>query len=228
MTAISTQGAGLVITTTQASITQALPQGGVVPTATVLVPNATPASPQVAPLIRPGSAQANAVPAVRLDPNFSDNFSCSSEASALLSGGVSLTPSTAFALQWGWSGVSNASFTVSLTETASAQASLDAAVSCNLDQTALLTNPITFDDIVFFVGLVPVDISPSLQFYVSGSAGASGQVTVGLTQSATATAGVDYNSASGFSPVENLTNSFTPSLSVGAGANAVGNARGTA
>ncbi len=223
ITAISTVGTDLIVTTASTQITQALPQGEVIPTSITPVAPAgvgVPNSPFLwsfasSNLSGSGSAISNTI-----DPNFTGNFNCSSSALASLNASIALSLKTSFSLDWSWLHVSNADFTMSIADSVSAQADLQAAASCLLNSTPLLSVHATFSDIVFFVGPVPVDISPSVQFYVSGSGDASGSISVSVSQTALATAGIQYDSSTGFTPVQTLQNNYTPSLTISGGADA--------
>ena len=226
VTAVSTVGTELIVTTTSTQITQALPQGAVIPT------SITPIAPsgiggQSGGLLKTTTMSSNAAGTGNgstapgtIDPTFNGNFSCSGSALASLNASISLSLHTSFSLNWSWLHVSDADFTMSITDSVSAQADLQGASSCLLNSTPLLSLPATFSDIVFFVGPVPVDISPSVQFYVSGSGDASGSLSVGVTQTAVATAGIQYDSSTGFSPVQSLQNNYNSTLSISGSADA--------
>ena len=112
--------------------------------------------------------------------------------------------------------VTSASFSETLNEDARLAATASASASCHLDKTNV-GPPITWTT-EFTIGPVPVVVTTTLQFVVSGSGQVNGGVSTDVHQSFSASAGISYANGS-FSPIANVQNTFgydAPSLSANA------------
>jgi len=67
-----------------------------------------------------------------------------------------------------------------------------------------------FSKIKFFIGIVPVWVSPVVDFHIGASGEVTTTLTTGVTFNQTITAGIKYNKYTGFSPVKNTTVTETP------------------
>ena len=135
---------------------------------------------------------------------------CSLGPPITVSGSLAVTPTIDMTVDVGLTGVSYASLTGTVDESASLSATAEAGAECELSPTPLLLEPIDFDPIVVFVGVVPVVVIPELQFYLQGDGSITASVTAGFTQEADVTAGIQYQNGK-YSPVSSFTHSFSPS-----------------
>jgi hypothetical protein len=135
--------------------------------------------------------------------------SCSNGVRAEITGSVTITPS--FDLDAAWSpggGVSDLSFTGTLTEDVRLRTSIGGGASCALPETALLAKPVRFQPVVFAVGPVPVVVTPELRLSLDATGSVQAALAAGAGQVASVRAGlVLRNGAVG--PVAGLSSTFT-------------------
>jgi hypothetical protein len=137
------------------------------------------------------------------------NVSCSNSAKAEVTGSVSITPSFTFDAAWSLrGGVSQVSFTGTLTEDARLKAAISGSASCSLKETALLDKPVRFQPIVFSVGPVPVVITPELQLYLDATGSVQAALETSAGQTASIKAGLVYRDGTA-GPVSAFSNTFT-------------------
>ncbi len=135
--------------------------------------------------------------------------SCSNSAEAEVTGSVSITPSFDFDASWSAvGGVSEVSFTGTLTEDARLKASISGSAACALKETALLAQPIRFQPVVFSVGPVPVVVTPELQLYLDATGSVQAALETSAGQTASVKAGLAYRDGS-VSPISSLGTTFT-------------------
>jgi hypothetical protein len=137
------------------------------------------------------AAHAAAVSAKSFRPGLSKAVSCSSGASASLSGsvGVSVTPAlhAHFSL---FGGLSSAEFSLTGSANASLTADVHASTGCDLNRTALLAHPLQIATFAGAVGPIPVVITLQGQLYVDANLAASADTTSNLTASASIAGGI--------------------------------------
>jgi len=134
---------------------------------------------------------------------------CANSATAEIRGSVTITPS--FDLDASWSrpgGVSHLAFTGTLTENAQLKATISGSTSCSLTATALLAEPIRFQPMVFWVGPVPIVITPELRLYLDAAGSVQAALTTAAGQTASVRAGLDYRNGT-VRPVSGLSSAFT-------------------
>ncbi|GAB4079482.1 hypothetical protein GCM10028783_04300 [Modestobacter muralis] len=155
--------------------------------------------------------QANASrPAKSLSQAIRKNVSCSSGASATISGSIDIEPSFRFTAAWKLGrGTTAASFTGTVKQTAELSASIEGAAQCNLASTPLLAQPVRFNPITVNVGPVPVVLVPQLQLYLDARGDVKAALTTGARQEITASAGIQYTKGAGTRPTSNLRSGFT-------------------
>jgi hypothetical protein len=218
----STRGGRVVLDIENATLLEALPSGEIDVNET-LVPPAGAASvghggSQMLRQASPGARSAHAFLPVAHAAGFSlpaANLSCTTSAGVHLTPTVSFSPQIAFHAKWGLLKLDSASFTATVNEGVSLSASADAGASCQTKSPGigLLAHPIRLAEIDVQVGPVPVVIVPTLQVYLSGSAGVTASLTASLQQSSTVTIGAGYAKGQ-FTPISSFSphfgQSFTP------------------
>jgi uncharacterized delta-60 repeat protein len=134
---------------------------------------------------------------------------------------VTFAPSISLQARWGFLKVESATFTATLTEQIALGVDAEAGAKCETNDPGigLLPQPITLPDVDVQVGPVPVIISPTLQLYLSGSAGITAKASASLTQTASATVGASYNHGT-ITPISSVSNNFTPAFSADGDASA--------
>ena len=206
VTGVESSSAGTTVVDVEpATLMEALPEGALNVTATL-----SPAT--ASQLVRMGRQ-----PMYHKD--FSDQyFTCSTSANFSVDPSFDFEPSISLHVRWGFFKVDSASFTVSVKEDAGLSADADAGATCSTkgDGIALLSD-VPLANIPFDVGGIPGDIEATLGADLSGQATADAQVSAGVQQTATASAGVTYANGS-FSPQSGFSYSFSQSF------NAVGDA----
>jgi hypothetical protein len=127
---------------------------------------------------------------------------------------VTFTPSISLQAKWGFLKVESATFTATLNEAITLGVDVEAGAKCETNDPGigLLPQPITLPDVDVQVGPVPVIISPTLQLYLSGSAGITAKASASLTQTASATVGANYSHGT-ITPISSVSNNFTPAFS---------------
>jgi hypothetical protein len=122
-------------------------------------------------------------------------ISCQDGGQVGLTGSIGLSASANLSAHWNWweFGVTTASFTGTVTASASLEATDSAKVSCKLAKTPLLAHPINLPSIDVQVGPVPVVITPQVQLYIESEASASASISAGVHGSLSATAGLKWN-----------------------------------
>jgi hypothetical protein len=134
------------------------------------------------------------------------SLSCGAGASISLTGSVTLQPRWKVSVHLG--GSPSAKFTASFTESASLAAAAEANANCSLSPVPLLPHPLHLPTIAVFVGFVPVVVEPEVQFYLTASGSVTAALSTSVTQTFTASAGVDYQNG-GYHPFSTVKNSFT-------------------
>jgi hypothetical protein len=102
---------------------------------------------------------------------------------------------------------------LSLTNTSTETA--DLSVTATMEYTGnpeLEIAKITFNSITFWIGWFPVVIQPVMTVYVGLDGSVTASITTGISQTASLTAGLQYASGSGWSPVWDFTNEFNYTL----------------
>jgi alpha-tubulin suppressor-like RCC1 family protein len=143
------------------------------------------------------------------------NLSCTTSAGVHVEDPtVTFTPSISLQAKWGFLKVESATFTATVTEAIALGVDAEAGAKCETNDPGigLLPQPITLPDVDVQVGPVPVIISPTLQLYLSGSAGITAKASAALTQTASATVGANYSHGT-ITPISSVSNNFTPAFS---------------
>jgi hypothetical protein len=135
-------------------------------------------------------------------------FSCGASASANFSAESSFN--TSLALQAAWNlreGLTSASISTSASANGSVGAEISGQVSCTLARTTLTQFNLPTQR--FLVdGIIPVVITSQVTLYVAGHANAQGSVSSSVGAGFTATEGLQWTKAGGYSPIE----SYSPEL----------------
>jgi hypothetical protein len=138
------------------------------------------------------------------------NFSCTGSASAVVSGRVSIAPTVNFNAEWSlFQGVTSATISATVVQSAELTATLTGAGNCTLKRTPLLDKPVTFRPITFMVGPVPVVLVPTLQFFADGTASFEASAVAGMRQELRASVGLNYSRDAGIRPIQSLSNTVT-------------------
>ena len=147
-------------------------------------------------------------------------FTCSTTANFSIDPSFGVDPTISLHIRWGFFKVESASFTVSVKETTTLAANGDAGATCSTsgDGIALLSG-VRLANVPFDVAGIPGVVEATLGVYLSGDATTSAQVSAGVRQSATASAGLTYANGS-FSPESGFSNSFSQSFSAAGDATA--------
>lgn len=127
--------------------------------------------------------------------NIGKAISCQDGGQVGLTGSVGLSATANLSAHWSWweFGVTTASFTGTVTASASLDAVDSAKVSCKLANTPLLAHPINLPSIDVQVGPVPVVITPQVQLYIEADANAGASISAGVHGSLSATAGLRWD-----------------------------------
>ncbi len=130
----------------------------------------------------------------------------------------SVKPSLDLQLKWGLfpPHIEGGTLTANLNEKLSMDASASGGAECTTTSPGIALikpHPIDLDNVVVFVGPVPVVIKPELQLYLYGHASISASLHASLAQEANATVGVTYENGS-FTPIKSFSDHFKPSLTV--------------
>jgi hypothetical protein len=141
---------------------------------------------------------------------FNDDLSCDGDVTGTITAGTDFSPTVSLDITWG--GILHAgSFTAkaeaSGVETAGIDASVEGQASCSFENDDLLATPILLPTIEFSIGVVPVVISPQLNFELAVNGNVDGKVTTGVNQSLSVSAGLDWNGKS-LSPIGGVTHTF--------------------
>jgi hypothetical protein len=134
---------------------------------------------------------------------------CTNGVPAEITGSVTITPS--FDLKAAWNagdGVSELSFTGTLTEDARLRTSIGGGATCTLPETSLLAQPVRFQPVVFAVGAVPVVITPELRLSLDATGSVQAALTAGAGQTASVKAGLVLRNGT-VGPVGTLSNTYT-------------------
>lgn len=173
VTATHTEGGDTVLDTVPASLIEAVPEGNISAAA-------------VASAARRAQAHAAAAP-----QDFRSNFSCSGEVEASLTGSLSVRLDPSFKLNWSWGRVKSAEASATLRGDADIAAHMSAAGSCELEQTQVARW--NAPQLRFFIGPVPVVITPRTTLYVAGKGEAGAAFDTGIHGFVSATAGLRYD-----------------------------------
>ena len=152
-----------------------------------------------------------------LKSHFSNQyFDCTASAKFVVVPSASVATTISLDVAWdALSGVSSASFQASITETLGITAHGDANATCKTSGRgiALFAHELSLGSFTAFAGTVPIEINPRLQIYLSGNASITGVADASLTQSTTASAGLNWTKKDGFLPSSSFVPSFTDSFS---------------
>jgi hypothetical protein len=161
------------------------------------------------------AAQPHAVRRVQdltsIEQSIAQNLSCSAGGSISLTGGVSLSGNVTFKHHWDVISLHpdiTATFTGSFTETAQLGLSTQGAAGCTLAPTPLLPEPVRLPPIPFEVLGVPIEFFPEVQLELSASGDVGGSVGTDVSQTLTATGGVEFDNGS-VTPIHDFHNGFT-------------------
>ena len=140
-------------------------------------------------------------------------FTCTTSASFSITPSFSVNPSVTLKVKWGFFSIQSASFSATLTETASIDASGDAGATCTTKSQDGLTllSDVPLGKIPFDVAGIPGVIDASLSLYLTGSATVGAKLDASVGQTAKASAGVDYVNGQ-FKPFASFSNSFSQSF----------------
>ena len=159
---------------------------------------------------RKAQLRLQSAPGSKVTEGLKENFSCAAQASAELSGSVSMAPTVNFKADWSlFKGVTSATVSAGIVQSAQLTATLNGSGGCELKRTALLAKPITFRPITITVGPVPVVLVPTVQFFADGSASFEASAKAGMSQRLDASVGLTYSKGSGFRPTQKFSNKVT-------------------
>ena len=124
--------------------------------------------------------------------DLSKALSCASGATFDATGNVGLKATPTFSLSWSlFHGVS-ASFTETVTASASLSGSLSGSANCTFDRIAVLAHPIELGTFVGDVFGIPIVVTIRGQLYLDGEANAQGSISAGVDGQLTARGGISY------------------------------------
>ncbi len=183
-------GGETAVQTTPTTLQAALPEG------TFELTNATQVNPASAAALRPAVDSARGASDDdngALNEDLSKAISCEGGATFSATGSVGLSATPKLSLSWSlFHGVS-ASFTETVTASASLSGSVSAAGNCVFQKTGLLPEPVDLGTFVGDVLGVPVVVTLEGQIYLDGKAEAQGSVSAGISGQASASGGLAYS-----------------------------------
>jgi alpha-tubulin suppressor-like RCC1 family protein len=217
---VSTRGGRFVLDVENATLLQALPSGEIDVDETLTVPaGAASVGHASGELLRQASPVARSTRAVSPSARAAGfslpavNLTCTTSAGVHLTPTVSFSPQIAFHAKWGFLKLDSASFAATVDEAVSLSASASAGASCQTTSPGigLLAHPVKLPTIDVQVGPVPVVIIPTLQVYLSGSAGVTASLTASLQDSSSVTVGASYANGQ-FTPISSFSPKFGQSF----------------
>ncbi len=194
VTAVTEQGGGLQVTTTQATLSDVIDEGevafskrietsdlsqqGVVAPGVRLITDPAP------PGVLPGSPGRDFTDGIGFD------ITTTIADTAEVEGDVWLDPTTYIDWDIGWTGLNSAAFTQTLNTTTDLSVSLKASLDKEIKQ-EIYKEPLAI--ITIMVGPVPVVITPEFEVYVGASGEATAGITAGLSINTETSVGVSYD-----------------------------------
>ena len=131
-------------------------------------------------------------------------------------GVVALDPSFVISADWGFFRLKEAKLLGRISQSASLEASLDAAASCGVERFPLLARPVRFRPVTIVLGGVPLVFTPELPLYFDASAESEGHIVTSISQNVTASTGLKFKRGEGVTPIAEIQKSFSyvpPTLS---------------
>jgi hypothetical protein len=186
---VSDAGGETSVQTAPTTLQDALPEG------TFELADATQVNAAGAAAFRPGvsARAASGDDNGALNEDLAKAISCEGGATFSATGSVGLSATPKLSLSWSlFHGVS-ASFTETVTASASLSGSVSAAGSCVFQRTGLLPEPADLGTFVGDVLGVPVVVTLEGQIYLDGKAEAQGSVSAGISGQASASGGLAYS-----------------------------------
>jgi hypothetical protein len=211
VTAVSTQGGRLQVSTTQATLAEVIDQGEV-----AFDKRITAGDMSANGIAAPGVSLLTDTtpPGVFRQPSrggvtegFGFGLSTTVAEIAEIEGSVWLDPAAYVDWDVGWTGVESASYTQTLTTTTDLTVSLKKSLDTEVKQTIYKQ---TLAVITIMVGPVPVVVTPEFEVYVGASGEVTAGVTAGMSLTTDASLGIAYDDDDGWSKTTSFTYDITP------------------
>jgi hypothetical protein len=135
-------------------------------------------------------------------------LNCQTGAEAGASGTLAFSSGITFQAQWGFLHLRSATAIAHVSENASLVGNASAGATCHLSPTDIFPKPVTLPRIEVQIGPVPIVFLPKVLLNVSGTASTEVNLTAGVSQVLTASAGIHYADGR-YSKVSSLKNSFS-------------------